>query len=91
VTQALDRMTELRIDPNRIKPAVLKEVQAKLGMGFVKALNDDEKLPDALWAMAYAVGRRIDPSLTWEEAGEIDVVVEADKIPPTNGTGSTAR
>ena len=80
-------LTELRIDMQRVKPAVLKEVEEKLGHPLGDLLKPGHQQAEALWALAYAYGRRIDPSLTWEQAGELDVYVVGAKVPPTGAGG----
>ncbi len=80
-------MKELRIDMQRVKPAVLKEVEERLGHPLGDLMKPGRNQAEALWALAYAVGRRLDPTLTWEQAGELDVYMVNVKIPPTNAGG----
>jgi hypothetical protein len=74
-------LKELTIDTRRTKPSVVKEVEQRLG----ESLSRKGREADLVWAWAYAVGRRIDPDLTWEEAGDLDVtfITEVD-VPPTS-------
>ena len=78
---------ELRIDMQRIKPAVLKEVEERLGHPLADLMKPGRNQADAIWALAYAVGRRLDPSLTYEQAGELDVYLVGAKVPPTVAGG----
>jgi hypothetical protein len=80
-------LTELHIDMQRIKPAVLKEVEARLGHALSDLLKPGRNQAEALWALAYAYGRRVDPALTWEQAGEIDVFLDNAPVPPTSAAG----
>jgi hypothetical protein len=86
-------LTEVRIDARRIKPSVVEEVEAKLGHPIGDLQKPGTYQGPLLHALAYAVGRRIDHTLSWEEAGELDVEVVNVPVPPTNGDGfaSTGR
>ena len=80
-------LTELRIDVQRIKPAVLDEVEERLGHPLGDLMKPGKNQAKALWALAYAVGRRLDPNLTYEQAGEVDVYLVNARIPPTGAGG----
>lgn len=71
----------------RVKPAVLKEVEDRIGHPLGDLMKPGHGQAEALWALAYAVGRRLDPALTYEEAGEIDLYLANAKIPPTSAGG----
>lgn len=80
-------LRELTIDMRSVKPAVLKEVEARLGEPLGVAGRKSREA-DIVWAFAYAVGRRLDPGLTWEEAGEIEVtLIREASVPPTGAGG----
>ena len=80
-------LTELTIDMRRVKPAVVKEVEERLGESL-SAAGAKKREADIVWAFAFAVGRRLDPTLTYEEAGEIDVtLIQEASVPPTAGSG----
>ena len=83
----MKELTELRVDMQRIKPAVLKEVEDRLGHPLGDLMKPGKNQGEALWALAYALGRRIDPLLTWEQAGELDVYLVNAKVPPTGAGG----
>lgn len=84
-------LTELRIDMQRVRPAVLKEVEERLGHPLGDLLKPGAHQAPALWALAFAVGRRLDPALTYEEAGEIDVYLVNARVPPTVAGGFGTR
>lgn len=86
-TSAREPLRELTIDMRRQKPAVLKEVEERLGEPLGEA-GRKRREADIVWAFAYAVGRRIDPTLTYEEAGELEITLlrEVD-VPPTSAGG----
>lgn len=87
MTEKNGRITEIHIDMKRLKPAVLKEIEDRLGKPASYYIKDGVPQGDFLWALAYAVGRRQDPELTYEEAGELDLVVENVPVPPTGAAG----
>jgi len=87
VTSGREPLRELTIDMRRVKPAVVKEVEQRLGEPL-SAAGRKGREADIMWAFAFAVGRRQDPELTWEEAGEIDVtLIRAVDVPPTGAGG----
>lgn len=87
MTEKNGRITEISIDLRRLKPAVLKEVEERINAPLSDLMKPGKRQAEALWALAYAVGRRLDPELTYEEAGELDVVLENAPIPPTAAAG----
>lgn len=83
-------LKELRIDMQRIKPFVLKEATKELQERFgrpASSVKPNTLDPDFVWALAYCYGRLIDPALTWDEAGLIDLALVNAPVPPTNGSG----
>ncbi len=82
-----NRLKELTIDMRRVKPAVVKEVEQRLGEPL-SAAGRKGREADIMWAFAFAMGRRLDPGLTYEEAGEIDItLIREAAVPPTSGSG----
>ncbi len=59
VTSGREPLRELTIDMRRVKPAVVKEVEQRLGEPL-SAAGRKGREADIMWAFAFAVGRRGD-------------------------------
>lgn len=73
----------LNIDLNHLTVAEIEEIEERTGLPFDQFGESGKPKGKLLRGIAFVLRRREDPSFTWEEAGNLKVVLGAEPVPTT--------
>ncbi len=78
----------LNVDIEHLTVSEIEEIEERAGLPFDALGNPNQPKGKLMRALGFIVRRREDPSFTWEQAGELRVVLSGDEaVPPTDAAG----